>query len=393
MPTPSGKMTSRKKQPNETPYTRPTTTKKDRSHHLYEFYKLFYGAEGNPTCRWTRSTANEKGLTRSCYIAQRLFMIRYVLQTYFDYNYREHSLFENKIFELTNKVQSSTQTQLFQDQNGKNLLDYLNENISPDCIARLKLLTQLSSGNFNIENGYVEKLKDTSINDVYGLFAESERYPIPLAFGFDKPRTGIMYEIDHWFVLYKNKLCGAAGLFPVEISYFESETLDPAAFHMFLQTMSAKNNEVPFDYFKMFMKATMVPESNAIQTYEQEPIPGKDEDEMRSTSKKIPIGPAIEKFLDSYESGIKNYNIFRLNGLFPGEGESYATNLLEAIKCILPLDFEGVDQKPQLRDSSLTGGNKKKTVRRKHRNKRSYHKRKTSKHRKSMKKRKTIKRK
>ena len=276
------------------------------------------------------------------------------------------------------------------DQNGKNLLNYLNENenISPDCIARLKLLTQLSSGNFNIADGYVEKLKDTSINDVYGLFAESERYPIPLAFGFDKPRTGIMYEIDHWFVLYKNKLCGAAGLFPVEISYFESETLDPAAFHMFLQTMSAKNNEVPFDYFKMFMKATMVPESNAIQTYEQEPIPGKDEDEMRSTSKKIPIGPAIEQLLASYESGIKNYNIFRLNGLFPGEGESYATNLLEAIKCILPLDFEGVDQKPLLRDSSLTGGNKKKTVRRIY--KRRTHKRRA--HKRS-KKHKTIKRK
>ena len=376
---------------SSTPYTR-STIKKDRSHYLYR--DLFYGAEGNPTCRWMRSTANEKGLTRSCYIAQRLFMIRYVLQTYFDYNYSDHSLFENKIFELTNMVQNNTQTQLFQDQNGKTLLTYLKDNISPEsnCIERLKLLTQLTSGNFDIVNRRVEKLKDTSPDYVDSLFAESEHYPIPLAFGFDEPRRGsIMYDIDHWFVLYKKKLCGAAGLFPVEISYFESETLDPAAFYRFLQTMRVENDEVQFDYFKTFMKATMVPESNAIQTYEQEPIPGKDEDETRSTDKKIPIGPAIEQFLASYESRIKNYNIFRLNGFLPGE--SYATNLLEAIKCIWPLDFIDVKDKPYIKES--TGGNKKKTVRRKHRNKRSYHKRKTykQKHRKSMKKRKTIKRK
>jgi hypothetical protein len=361
------------------------TSAKNSARRKYEFYDLFYGSQGNPTCRWMRSTQNKTGLTRSCYIAQRLFMLRYVLQIYFKYDFTEHSLFENKIFELTNMVQRSTLTQMFQDQNNEHLLPYLKTKLgdASPCIKRLELLTKLSGGNFPEEN--VEKIKDESLEDIEQLFIESDTYPIPLAFGSNEPRRGSeMYEVDHWFVLYKRKLCGAAGLFPVEISYFESPPIAPADFHRFLTSMI---NEDPsaFDFFKTFMKETMVPESHALQTYEEEPKPGAS-DETRGTHKKIPIQPAIEGLLNSYRGKLEDYNIFRLNGYASNpsnpyaSAESYATTLFEAIKCILPLDFIDVTNKPAELKNQYGGTNKKRRTNKRRTNKkrRTYKKKKTT---------------
>ena len=300
-------------------------------------HDLFYENKGNSQCRFTRSR-KVKGLTRSCYIAQKLFMIRYILIKYYKYNFNLYHDLENVIYNITSQSPDYA-TQFFSDQAGQKISHYINQK-NPICISRIKHLVYLFSAQLDSPRSTI-----LTADNIASALVNSTSYPIPMAFGFETTR-GSTYDIDHWFILYNKRLYGATGLGDVQISFYGSDEIAPAAFATFLNSMNhvAKTEEEKSAkkvIFDSFIKSNFLSLNYSIQTYKKKlKRVGSDDDKEVDTNIPIDRASAIKHLLDSYTK-LDNYRFYMLNGF---NDETYSETMRLAVECLVPIINQGIEQ-------------------------------------------------
>lgn len=298
---------------------------------------LFYENKGNSQCRFTRSR-KIKGLTRSCYIAQKLFMIRYILIKYYKYNFDLYNDLENLVYNITSQG-TDYATQYFSDQRGEKVGNYISQR-NPNCIGRIKHLVYLFSAQLG-----EPRAKVLTAEDIHTVLLNSKQYPIPMAFGYETPR-GSTYDVDHWFVLYNKRLYGATGLGDVQISFYGSDELDPGAFAIFLNSINhaAETDEERIEkkvIFDNFIKSSFLSLNYAIQTYKKKvKMVGSDDDKEVDTNIPIDRANAIDRLLASYRK-LDNYKFYVMNGF---NDETYAETMKNAVECLVPIINQGIEK-------------------------------------------------
>ena len=299
--------------------------------------QLFYGDKYSLGMRLKKR--DKEGLTSSCYLAQRLLLIRYVIDAIYNegFNPITHADYEQNILNLISGFINYS-NHLFEGQEGMKIKDFLQRNVPLVCIDRIRHLTRLSSAQFYFEGEFenCKKLKWESQEAVNNLFSESEHYPIPLAFGIDKDSGA--FDIDHWFTLYQGKLYGAAGLDGLNIK-FSILPITPEQFHIFLQSM-CKTDDIELKEKRVrdlhnFLNYYFVPFEHAIRprklskkTHTYERVSDVDADVKRK----------IDKFINSFTpENIHKYNIFKQIGY---KNEPYTETLRETIECVQSFAFK-----------------------------------------------------
>jgi hypothetical protein len=308
-----------------------TTSTFSRGENLPPFLdELFYGEKGADGRMCLRSNKTT-GLTRSCYVAEKLFIVRYVLMKFFDFDYYKHSPFESVVIAITGQYNKYAATKYFEDQNpGEKLIEYV-ESQTPrvayvECSERLKHLTYLFSSQLGSDRSTI-----LDMANIEKTLKDSYDYPIPMAFGYDPAITrGPLYEIDHWFVLYQGRLYGATGFGTVEISFYGSDAIDLAEFRAFLKAM----NENYHPIFDAFLIKHMFPESHSVTTFKPRPRNSKNEDEDPKPSHiRYNYREEIAKILAGYKD-LTIYKFYILNGY---HGETYVDTMRIAINCLSTL--------------------------------------------------------
>jgi hypothetical protein len=296
--------------------------------------ELFYGDKGSQECRWMRSNA-VTGLTRSCYIAQKLFIIRYILIKYYKYDFYLHGILENIIFNITGSSLNYA-NKYFEDQLPKQkIIDYLKSKpISDECIERLQHLSHLFTSQLT------GRAQVFTADQVEAKIKESEETPIPMAFGYNPEMTrNGLYEIDHWFVLYNGRIYGATGLGDVQIAFYGSEKIKPDEFAKFLNVLNGESKqEDKKKIFDAFIREKFAPLSHAIQVNKKRAY-GSDMDKERETHIPINVEEEIQLLLDSYTK-LTDYKLYILNGY--GLDKSYTETMKKAIDCLVPIINENV---------------------------------------------------
>ena len=339
---------------------------------------LFYGSEGTDDRMCLRSNKG-RGLTRSCYLAEKLFIVRYVLKKYYEFNFELHSRFESIIIALTGQYNTFAATQYFADQlkgeklvayisqkmedfikqPGVQLSNYMDEHSSKNdaiinCSNRLRFLTFLFSSQFD---GRTQVLTAETVDD---FLVKSDKYPIAMAFGYNKQFSrGPLYEIDHWFVLYHRKIFGATGLGGVQISFFGSKEISTEEFKTFLNSMNEYNEdeaskEEKKQFFDQFITENMLPESYHVQSFIQKSYGKSDEGEQRDSHIPTHFPSERDSLLASYND-LSKYSVYILNGY--NDDTSYVDTITKAVECLstLPIMKNKVEVPiPRKRDQPLS---------------------------------------
>jgi len=327
-----------------------------------EFLKMFYGETYTVGIRTRKRKA--QGLTTGCYLTQRLLLIRYaIIKMYREgFIYIQHGNYEQKILNLISGFINYANTLFEEQEQGVKVKSFLDQNVSPECVERIRHLTRLSSAQFYFkdnEDGYkiknCEKLKCIEPAEVEQLFMESTMHPIPLAFGIDQDNEqGGMYDIDHWFTLFNGKLYGAAGLDDFNIK-FSIKTITPEIFYDFLQSMCEPDAE-KLETFKSFLRSFFVSDEDAIVPHT---VDIKTQFYALRDDVKEGVKQKIDNFVNSFTlEKLHDYNIFKQIGY---GGESYIDTLQNIITCVQNLPFLDADT-PEI-SKCIRGGARRRSTR------------------------------
>ena len=152
---------------------------------------------------YTRSRS-KIGITNGCYIAQQIVMLKYALYKHFEGDETNIQKYEKKLYDI-----------LFGDSKEFDTIS----NDDPEFLKfknRLAFIHNSSVGAFNSHSCFPYRraydMTDYNIiENIDPVLTNSEKYPIPLGFGTDDMDTHGMYNIEHWFIVYKQKIYGTWG--------------------------------------------------------------------------------------------------------------------------------------------------------------------------------------
>jgi hypothetical protein len=304
------------------------------------------------------------GTTGTCYLAQKLDLITGSILTlpeddkikYFGTN-DEDKILNSYLFFFATFInyQKPFINQSYSIKTSEYITDFLekqddwNEEKIYDFIVSIKKMYQILTGQF--DGGHYQKalpLKSNDINenDIKELFQESMDIPIALAFG--KRGHGI-YDIDHWFTLFKGKIHGTFGNDPeFVIDYYSIET-SPTDFFKFLNAMKEDTPENREFIKKYIKKIWLDPQHFRNKKHYDET--------SRRKEKEYSINK-IDKYIHDTPRLIyqQNYNIFEMKGthMFDNNTGNSLRKIIEVfLKTGLYKEFKGYSSFLDINSSSL----------------------------------------
>ena len=314
------------------------------SHLTTAFYQHPNLNISSPPSRSTRLRCIN-GTTGTCYLAQKLDLITGAILnlpeeykiTYFETNDEEKILnsylfnflyttlleffatFINHYYPFINQsIKTEDYIRDFLEKQG----DLDDEKIR-EFISSIKNMYKILTGQF--DGSYYKRgvpLKSNDINkiDIEELFKESMDIPIALAFG---KKGHIVYDIDHWFTLFKGKIHGTFGNDPeFVINYYSVETTSEEFFE-FLCAMKEDTQENR-EFIKNYIKKIWLDPTHFRKK--------KDYDETRRRTEKEYSIDKIDKYINDTPRLIyqQDYNIFEMKG-----SNMYDNNSSNSLKKII----------------------------------------------------------
>jgi hypothetical protein len=218
----------------------------------------------------------------------------------------------------------------------------IHDKITINCFKKLKYISETPQSNLSSQS---YSLKYDTLEDIQELFKKNLEYPIPLVFG---KKTTYGYEIDHWFILYKDCIYGSyGGGDKIEVK-FKGIPVTPEEFHKFLKSMvnTTPTSEPPpenFEIFKSFFKKYFFDKNSVVKIKQC----------LVNKFTASEIDHAIDTEIDYYRTyaNLYNYDVFLIHGYW-GPWEPYVHTLRDAIICLtnLPIiDAEIVPTIPTLK--------------------------------------------